>query len=371
MDSVSQAVLGAAVAAACVPARHRRKALLLGAALGTLPDLDVLIDYGDGVRNMTFHRGFSHSLLVLVPFAVALWALLRATWTPVREAPRAWLAAVLLTLVTHPLLDALTVYGTQLFWPLTTPPVMGGSLFIIDPLYTLPLLVGVLVAAFAGEAKRGGTAVALGLVLSTAYAGWSLVAQQRVDAIAARTLAAMPGGDVLTGQPRLVVATPFNTLLWRVVVQTPEGYLEGQHSLVADAGPIAFTEHRFDRALLADAGHVWAVQRLLWFSHGFQDARVVDGELRMADLRMGQHPQYFFTHAVARREGGRWVEADNRQIEQPRVQDGQLAALWQRIWQAPEARAADATRAGTAAQAAESMAAGAKPGATPAISASK
>ena len=65
MDSVSQLVLGAAVSAACVPARHRRKALLLGAALGTLPDLDVLIDYGDAVSNMRFHRGFSHSLFVL------------------------------------------------------------------------------------------------------------------------------------------------------------------------------------------------------------------------------------------------------------------------------------------------------------------
>ena len=333
MDSLSQAVLGAAVAAACAPARHRRKALLAGALFGTLPDLDVFIDYGDGVSNMTFHRGFSHSLLVLVPFAIALWATLKALWTPVREAPGRWLAAILLVLVSHPLLDAMTVYGTQLFWPLATPPVMGGSLFIIDPLYTLPLLVGVVVAALAAEARRGGTAIAWGLALSTAYAGWALVAQQRVHAIAAETLAATPHADA----PRLVVATPFNTLLWRVVVLTPEGYLEGEHSLLADRGPIRFDAHRFDRRLLDDAGEVWAVQRLLWFSQGFQRADVVGDELHLADLRMGQHPQFFFTHAAAKREGDRWVAADNRQIEQPRVQEGQLAALWRRVWgeQAP------------------------------------
>lgn len=361
MDSLSQLVLGAAVAAACVPARHRRKALLLGAALGTLPDLDVVIDYGDAVRNMTFHRGFSHSLFVLTPFALLLWAALRRWWAPVREAPRGWLAAILLALVTHPLLDSLTVYGTQLFWPLATPPVMGGSLFIIDPLYTLPLLVAVLVAAFAGEARRGGIAVMAGLALSTSYAGWSLIAQRHVDTVAADSLRDTPYADA----PRLVVAMPFTTLAWRIVVLTPEGYLEGERSLVADGGPIAFIAHRFDRRLLDEAADLWAVQRLLWFSHGFQRADVVGDELRLADLRMGQHPTFFFTHAVGRRAGDAWVAAGNRAIPQPRVRDGQLAGLWRRVWFGePIPGTPFAARA--AAQAAE-----AKSGATPAISASK
>ncbi|MGB5256200.1 MAG: metal-dependent hydrolase, partial [Woeseiaceae bacterium] len=104
MDSLTQAVLGATIAGACAPRGHRRKALLAGAALGTLPDLDVAIRYGDAVRNFTFHRGFSHSLFVLLPFSVVLWALLRKWWAPVREAPLPWLAAISLALLTHPLL---------------------------------------------------------------------------------------------------------------------------------------------------------------------------------------------------------------------------------------------------------------------------
>ena len=91
MDSVTQAVLGAAVGGAIAPAGQRRKALLVGAALGTLPDLDVVIDYGDAVANFTYHRGFSHSLFVLPPFALLLWLALRRWWAPVRDAPRtAW-----------------------------------------------------------------------------------------------------------------------------------------------------------------------------------------------------------------------------------------------------------------------------------------
>src|SRR5210317_1878261 len=122
MDSVTQAVLGAAIGGAIAPAGQRRKALLAGAALGTLPDLDVLIDYGDAVENFTYHRGFSHSLFVLPPVALLLW-----------------LAFIGLALITHPMLDAHTAYGTQLLWPLDSPPVMWASLFIIDPLFTLPM----------------------------------------------------------------------------------------------------------------------------------------------------------------------------------------------------------------------------------------
>ena len=53
MDSVTQLVVGATVSAVCVPAQHRRRALGLGAALGTLPDLDVSIDYGNAVATFT------------------------------------------------------------------------------------------------------------------------------------------------------------------------------------------------------------------------------------------------------------------------------------------------------------------------------
>ena len=60
---------------------------------------------------------------------------------------------VWLCLVTHPLLDAFTVYGTQVLLPFSDYPVAWSTLFIIDPLYTLPLVVGV-VAAWYGVARE-------------------------------------------------------------------------------------------------------------------------------------------------------------------------------------------------------------------------
>ena len=156
MDSLSQIVLGGAVAGAIVPGRHRRAALLAGAALGTMPDLDslpILLVTDDPVLLMTWHRGPSHSLFVLPLAGWLIWWLFKRRRKRVAESPARWFWAIQLALITHPLLDAFTVYGTQLLWPLRPPPVMWSSVFIIDPLYTVWLLVACVVA-WCAEARR-------------------------------------------------------------------------------------------------------------------------------------------------------------------------------------------------------------------------
>jgi len=154
MDSITQALLGATVQASLLGRWQGRKALLYGAVLGTLPDLDVIIDYGDAVADMTYHRGFSHSLFVLSLLAIALtWLARRFRPDPNYTGTRLFLT-IWLVLATHVSLDAFTSYGTQLFWPLTTPPVAWSSVFIIDPLYSVPLLVAVLAVAVSGSKVR-------------------------------------------------------------------------------------------------------------------------------------------------------------------------------------------------------------------------
>jgi inner membrane protein len=349
MDSVTQILLGASVAAAVVPAHHRRAALLAGAALGTLPDLDSLpiaLFTDDPVALMTLHRGFSHSLFVLPLVAWAVWAFFRSRGRRVAEAPVHWFWAIQLALVTHPLLDAFTVYGTQLWWPLQPHPTMWSSVFIIDPLYTVWLLSGVAVAAFAGPRLLAHRALAIGLALSTAYLGWSLLAKGMVEREAERSLAALDLQDA----PRFSVPMPFNTLLWRVVAMTPDGYVVGDRSVVADRGPIRFTRHDSDVEALAAVSGLDAVQRLQWFNRGFMRAEVREGELVLSDLRMGLEPEYAFSFAVARRDAqDGWQAIAPRQLAsayRAPVEEGgvgvALAAMWQRIWQQPRV---DADRA--------------------------
>lgn len=276
--------------------------MLAGAALGTLPDLDVAIRYGDAVKNFTMHRGFSHSLFVLVPVSVALWAVLRRWWIPVREAPLPWLAAIFFALVTHPLLDAHTAYGTQLFWPLESPPIMWSTLFIIDPLYTLPLVVGVVIASISPYARRASVALIAGLALSSAYLAWSWIGKIQVERHARAELDRLGLGHA----PLFSTPTPFNTLLWRVVVLTEDGYLEGYDSLLISEQYMRLDAYDTDKQSLNAASGVWAVARLRWFTQDFLKAEVRDKRLLLTDLRMGAEPNYVFSHVAAEYGNPRW-----------------------------------------------------------------
>lgn len=339
MDSLTQIVLGGAVAASIAPAKHRRAALLAGAALGTLPDLDVLpvnLLLADPIDRMSWHRGPSHSLFVLPFVAWAIWAFCKRRSGRVAEAPVRWGWAILLALITHPLLDAFTVYGTQLLWPLAAPPVMWSSVFIIDPLYTVWLLAACIIAWCWPTGVRAQYALVAGLALSSAYLGWSLAAKQMIEQRAAEGLAAIGHADA----PRVSVPMPLNTLLWQVVAITPDGYLEGEYSLPADRGAMRFRHYPSDREALLAVQDFAAVRRISWFNHGFQRARQMEDKLVLTDLRMGSEPDYFFNFAVAQKDAdGRWQALEpSEQVRfteaRPRVL--QLGKMWQRIWQAPQ-----------------------------------
>ena len=88
------------------------------------------------------------------------------------------------------------------------------------------------------------------LLISSGYLGWGLIAKALVDRAAQQSLSAMGLGDA----PRFSVPMPFNTLLWRVVAMTPNGYVVGDRSLVADHGPMRFEGHASNVQALREAG---------------------------------------------------------------------------------------------------------------------
>lgn len=345
MDSVTHLFYGGVIAAAIAPRAHRRAALLAGMAINTLPDLDVipLKLFADPVAEMTCHRGITHSMLLLPFVAWALWAWFKRRGGRVAEAPRRWFWVFMLTLLAHPFIDAFTVYGTQLLWPLPLPPTMWSSLFIIDPAFLLVWLLAFVVAMAVPRKRLADRALVAGLALGFGYLGWSLLAKWQVERAAERTLAPM----ALQDAPRFSTPMPFNTLLWRVVVMTPDGYLEGERSVVADRGPMRFRKVPADAALIAAAKKVPAGARLLWFNHGFARVDVVDDRLRLTDLRMGSEPDYTFRFDIAKRGeimydtthgpemGYEWIPITPVQLTWPWNAAGRLPAMWTRIWREP------------------------------------
>ena len=326
MDSITQAALGAAVAVGVMQRRTAVwKAALWGAVAGTLPDLDVLIDHGDPILNMVLHRAESHALFWLTLFSAPLaWLVVRlhgqqALW-------KRWWLALWLVLITHPLLDAMTVYGTQLLLPFTDHPFGVGSLFIIDPLYTLPLLVGVVLAL--SWRKQGQAANVLGLVLSTAYMAWSVVAQHQVQQIARATIEAQG----IKADRVLVTPSAFNTVLWRVVVMDEKAYYDGFYSFFDADRSIQF--RRVDRGAALEPGlaHIDGVQRIRAFSKGFYALRDDQGLIRITDLRMGQHPNFAFAFHAAEQHSAPVALVPARTAgERPDVA-AFLRWLWRRMW---------------------------------------
>lgn len=350
MDSLTQVVLGSSVAALAVPPSHRRRALLAGGILGTLPDLDVLwfkMFNSDAVTEVTWHRGPSHSLVVLTVLGLLLWLVLKSRNGLVRASPWRWLLAIWLALVTHPLLDAFTVYGTQLLWPITTPPTMWATIFIIDPLYTLPLLIGVIAAWRLSPPKapqqtngsdRSMAAhhwLVAGLLVSSLYLAWSVAAKSMVDKAASPSLAALH----LQNAPRFSTPLPFTTLAWRVIVMVPEGYWLGDRSLVVDRGAMQFTFHASDNRALGQLASSPQLKRLLWFTQGFVAAQTLQREngkprLILSDLRMGLEPDYFFRFDIAGMDAhGQWLPAPEiTQLPESRDSTRTLSWIWRRIY---------------------------------------
>jgi inner membrane protein len=323
MDSLTQAALGATVAGAIAGKQCNAKVLFTGAALGTLPDLDVVLDYGDAVSNTIKHRGFTHSLLLIPVFSLIV------SWLYCRLKPDVFWSfnrvffLVLSVLVTHVAIDAMTTYGTQLLWPIPGYFEVG-NIFIIDPLYTLPLLLGIGVALFSRQ--RGGWWCQSVVVVSSLYLVWGYAAQQMIADRVEKNLAAQN----INNEQVLITPSPFNTLLWRVVVVEGDQYFEGLASLLDSDNQIDFIQRSRGEWPFEQKPNT--LEGLEAFSHGFLGYRQDQGRLIVSDLRLGMADSLAFEFVFAKETpdaGWELLEAPTRYPSERSLD--QISVLWERM----------------------------------------
>jgi inner membrane protein len=170
MDSLTQGLLGATVAECGFRHRLGRGATLMGALGGLLPDADFVLGAFDPWWSWEYHRHATHSVL-FAPLAALPLAWL--FWRHRRDTPFAlWYLCAWLAIGTHPLLDLCTSYGTQLFLPFTSERLALDWIAIVDPVYSLILLVGLLGCFLLRRRGRSGRTWPVGataLALSTTY----------------------------------------------------------------------------------------------------------------------------------------------------------------------------------------------------------
>ncbi len=269
MDPLSQAVLGATAPQLAARHKHLASAGLLGFFSGMAADLDIFIRSStDPLLFLEYHRQFTHSL-VFIPIGGLLCALffhllLRRSMLSFQQK---WLFCTL-GYATHGLLDSCTSYGTQLFWPFSTERIGWNTISIIDPAFTLPLLVLVILAA----AKKQRVFSVLALCWVFFYMGIGLLQQQRVES-AAYALAKQRGHDILQLQVKPGFA---NMVLWKAIYETRSGnyYVDairaGSDLQVYEGEHVARLDLTRDFPWLnPDSQQAKDIERFRWFSQGF------------------------------------------------------------------------------------------------------
>lgn len=220
MDSLTQIVLGAAVGEAVGGRKMGVKAAFWGGIAGTIPDLDVFLNaFYHPIEGALMHRGFSHSILFAILFSpVFAWILYRLYKR--KHEYKLWLLLFFFGIITHPVLDMFTNYGTSLLWP--SPARLSlDSVFVIDPLYTIPFLICVVVAICMKRTAKWRSRINwIGISYSSLYLVWGLVAQYSVSKHTDEYFAGLG-----VKQDRIIVsAMPATTFYWMVLGESEENY---------------------------------------------------------------------------------------------------------------------------------------------------
>lgn len=318
MDSLTQIVLGAAVGEAVLGRKVGNKAMLYGAIAGTIPDLDTFVGYiTDTVTAIEIHRGFSHSIVFSVLFAPVFgWIISKierrsaATW-------KDWSWLMFWGLFTHPILDSFTTWGTQLFWPLDIR-LDFKSIFVIDPLYTLPFIIFLILAMRSKKgSKKRRIYNNLGLIISSAYLLLTLV----LKGISYQKFENALENQNISYRQIETKPSPFNTILWTANVETEDAFLIGDYSFF-DTQPIQFNRYAKNHHLLGELAKYDKVQRLIDINNGWYIISEEDGKTFLHDLRFGvldpsaEDPTFVFTYELIEEAGELTVKEVDRNPEE-------------------------------------------------------
>lgn len=394
MDSLTQIVLGAAVGEAALGKRVGNSAMIWGAIAGTIPDMDVLSNlFMSPIDALAFHRGISHSIAfnILLAFlmgwlvselykqswhryiGVVFWnvlglclagfliytlgadfrpiffaVLFMGLWsylvykryfrdsyeTPVAPL-KGWIWLFVLALVTHPVLDCFTNYGTQIWLPFSDNRVAFNNISVVDPLYTIPFIICLLMAASLNrthDSRRFWNFA--GISISSFYMIFTIVNKVRVNTIFENSLAI----ENIQYERFMTTPTLLNNVLWYGIAETRDGYVYGTYSFLDKDKVFKLQKRPKDFLSLGDTlQNDNTLKTLQWFSNGYFNLKPVNDTLyEYTDLRFGSmtfddtKERDIFRFSLRRNNYGTFELLKDRQ--RPEMNPGKaFSALWSRI----------------------------------------
>ncbi len=377
MDSLTQITLGAAVGEVILGRKIGNRALLWGAVGGTIPDLDVLANFFmSEVDSLAFHRGISHSIFFsvvgalifgwltekfykskyykylafagwaafifgillllniilkkqsihLIAFLVSLGLYLFIIGRLAKNyifsdtqislaSTKDWQKLFFWTIFTHPLLDAFTTYGTQLFQPFSDYRVAFNTISVADPIYTVPFLLCVIACSFfsRNSVKRKWINYS-GLMVSSLYLLFTVFNKIRIDSSFSEAL----DHQGIAYERFMTTPTILNNILWQGIAQNGNVYYMGSYSLF-DSQDITFTRIDKNENIIRNSKDDRTIGILKWFTNGYYNVITRnDGKLQINDLRYGSlngsyqdENSYVFRFPLELNDEGNYVVSDS------------------------------------------------------------
>lgn len=306
MDTLTHALLGAALGQVAFGRKLGWRASVVGVVSAELPDADFLIHAAsDPLLNIELHRHFTHSFAFspVIALAATLPWFFRAAF---REQRLALFLCGMLGCWSHILLDACTSYGTQFLVPFSQHRFGWDFISIIDPIFTLALLAGLVANAISSRRsrrvealnERGTRSAELGMgthrwtgaALGFCAAYMTLGAVQKTRAHAAQVELARSRGH----RPERTEAMPTmaNHLVWRSLY-LHDGRIHSDRIRVPWLGAVTVregnslplvTRRDLSPAEAARNGPLRSFERFAHFSDGWM-ARAPGDPTIIADMR--------------------------------------------------------------------------------------
>ncbi|AEH02655.1 metal-dependent hydrolase [Lacinutrix sp. 5H-3-7-4] len=329
MDSLTQIILGASVGEVVLGKKIGNKALLYGAIAGTIPDLDVFASFfTDTVTALAIHRGFTHSVLFSIVFAPVFgWIVNKYERY---KNFKSWSLLFFLAFLTHPILDAFTTWGTQLFWPLDIRLAFK-TIFVIDPLYTLPFLLCLIIVMFyKRHTKKRHFYNILGLSISSIYLCTTLIFKH----LALEEFKNALQNQNIKYKQIDTRPSPLNTILWSANIETENNYLLANYSFF-DTKPITFYTYNKNHELIKHLEKNKKVQKMIAISNGWYTISKKDDSLFYNDLRFGlldlepESQAFVFKYKIEKDENG--IVSFTEQEKNKRDAKKLMQNLWKRV----------------------------------------
>jgi inner membrane protein len=286
MDTLTHTVIGACMGEAIAGKQLGKKAMWMGALANNFPDVDVISGLWENeTHSLLVHRGITHSIICnLVMSFVFAW-IFQKLYTKYEVSYKRWLILFGSGLFLHIILDAFTAYGTGWFEPFSHYRVTFNTIFILDPVFTLPVLVATIaLMILRRQSQKRERWWKIGVGLSSVYLILIIINKLYVNRVVRSNIKEQN----IVSEDFMATPTALNNFLWYIVVKGKKEQHVAYYSIFDKSKILSFETFQINDSLLGYPCEEASVKDLTQFSKGFYVVNVERDTIIFSDIRFGQ-----------------------------------------------------------------------------------